>query len=105
MATQVFISWSGDLSRQLAEALYNWLPGVLQYVKPYFSPDDVEKGAKIVSEYLGDVRRKFSKDPSLTYTARHQCLMAGKTFVSEKVCEANKLPENFITIGPAQECM
>lgn len=50
MATQVFISWSGDLSRQLAEAVRNWLPGVLQYVKPYFSPDDVEKGAKWNSE-------------------------------------------------------
>lgn len=50
MATKVFISWSGDLSRKLAEALRNWLPATLQYVKPYFSPDDIEKGAKWNSE-------------------------------------------------------
>ncbi|MBN1270586.1 MAG: toll/interleukin-1 receptor domain-containing protein [Kiritimatiellae bacterium] len=46
MATKVFISWSGDLSRKLGEALREWLPASLQYVKPYFSPEDVEKGAK-----------------------------------------------------------
>ena len=46
MPTKVFISWSGDLSRRLGEALRKWLPAVLQYVKPYFTPDDIEKGAK-----------------------------------------------------------
>lgn len=50
MATKVFISWSGELSRKLGEALRNWLPASLQYVKPYFSPDDIEKGAKWNSE-------------------------------------------------------
>ncbi len=46
MATKVFISWSGDLSRKLGEALRTWLPASLQYVKPYFTPEDIEKGAK-----------------------------------------------------------
>lgn len=46
MATKVFISWSGDLSRKLGEALREWLPAALQYVKPYFSPEDIEKGTK-----------------------------------------------------------
>lgn len=46
MATKVFLSWSGELSRKLAEAIRNWLPSALQYVKPYFTPEDIEKGAK-----------------------------------------------------------
>jgi hypothetical protein len=50
MATKVFISWSGELSRKLGDALRNWLPSALQYVKPYFTPEDVEKGAKWGSE-------------------------------------------------------
>ncbi|MGA8494313.1 MAG: TIR domain-containing protein [Xanthobacteraceae bacterium] len=43
---KVFISWSGELSKQLAHAFRTWLPRMLQSVKPYFSPSDVEKGSK-----------------------------------------------------------
>ena len=50
MPTKVFISWSGDLSRKLGETLRDWLPSALQYVKPYFTPEDIEKGAKWSSE-------------------------------------------------------
>jgi len=50
MPTKVFISWSGDLSRKLGETLRDWLPSALQYVKPYFTPEDIEKGAKWSAE-------------------------------------------------------
>ena len=50
MPTKIFISWSGPLSQKLGEALRNWLPSALQFVKPYFSPEDIEKGAKWNSE-------------------------------------------------------
>jgi hypothetical protein len=50
MPTKVFISWSGPLSQKLGEALRNWLPASLQFVKPYFSPEDIEKGTKWSSE-------------------------------------------------------
>lgn len=50
MPTKVFISWSGPLSQQLGEALRAWLPAALQFVKPYFSPEDIEKGAKWSAE-------------------------------------------------------
>lgn len=46
MASKVFISWGGDLSKQLAEEIRKWLPSVLQFVKPYFTPDDIEKGSR-----------------------------------------------------------
>jgi hypothetical protein len=50
MATKVFISWSGELSRKLGEALRSWLPSSLQFVRPYFSPEDIEKGTKWSTE-------------------------------------------------------
>jgi TIR domain len=53
----VFISWSGDLSRQLAQAIRNWLPGTLQYVKPYFTPTDIEKGTKWDAEVTKELDR------------------------------------------------
>lgn len=43
---KVFISWSGAHSKKFAEALRNWLPSVLQLVKPYFTPSDIEKGTR-----------------------------------------------------------
>lgn len=43
---KVFISWSGEKSRKIAEIFRNWLPAVLQVVTPYFSPDDVSKGTR-----------------------------------------------------------
>lgn len=55
MATKVFISWSGELSNRLAEALRQWLPAVLQFVKPYFTPSDIEKGARWGSDILSEL--------------------------------------------------
>lgn len=43
---KVFVSWSGDLAKGLAETLHSWLPRVIQAVRPYFSPEDVAKGAR-----------------------------------------------------------
>jgi hypothetical protein len=57
MATQVFISWSGELSKKLAEAVREWLPATLQFVKPYFTPVDIEKGAKWMSDISGELSK------------------------------------------------
>jgi len=53
MPTKVFISWSGDLSRKLGEALRDWLPKALQSAKPYFSPKDIDKGTRWDAEVAG----------------------------------------------------
>lgn len=47
---KVFISWSGKQSKKLGEILRDWLPGVLQAVKPYFTPSDIEKGTRWANE-------------------------------------------------------
>ena len=47
---RVFISWSGTKSEAVAKHLRDWLPNVLQSIDPYFTPSDVEKGARWSSE-------------------------------------------------------
>jgi hypothetical protein len=41
---KVFISWSGERSQLLAQALHGWLPLVLHYVQPWLSEADVAAG-------------------------------------------------------------
>lgn len=46
---KIFISWSGERSRIIAEGLNSWLPKVIQAVKPFYSPE-IEKGTKGIEE-------------------------------------------------------
>lgn len=41
---KVFISWSGEQSHALAQALHEWLPLVLHYVEPWLSQADINAG-------------------------------------------------------------
>lgn len=47
---KVFISWSGEPSRELALALADWFPKVLQGIEPFVSSKDIDKGATWVSD-------------------------------------------------------
>ncbi len=41
---KIFISWSGELSKKIAESIKKWLPCFINMVDVFFSPDDIEKG-------------------------------------------------------------
>jgi len=43
---KVFISWSGERSKAVAEALRYWLPKVIQALDPWMSADDIDKGTR-----------------------------------------------------------
>jgi hypothetical protein len=42
---KIFISWSGERSRVIANSLRVWLGDVIQFVSPWMSDQDIDKGA------------------------------------------------------------
>jgi hypothetical protein len=47
---KAFISWSGERSHALGQALRDWLPMVLQYVEPWLSQSDIDAGERWANE-------------------------------------------------------
>lgn len=43
---KVFISWSGENSKKIATYLHDWIPTILQNVRPYMSSENIEKGER-----------------------------------------------------------
>ncbi|SEF02830.1 TIR domain-containing protein [Streptomyces sp. 2112.3] len=55
MAIKVFLSWSGERSKKTAEALWSWLPDVLQYINPWLSSLDISAGRRGVREITDEL--------------------------------------------------
>jgi hypothetical protein len=55
----VFLSWSGERSRLVAEFLRDWISQVVQAAKPWMSESEVEKGTRSldeISKALADIK-------------------------------------------------
>jgi len=52
---KVFISWSGTRSEAVAVALREWLPRVIQSVRPWMSQQDIPTGARWSAEIASEL--------------------------------------------------
>src|SRR4051812_12899520 len=54
---KLFISWSGQTSQQIAQAMREWIPLVLPAVKPFITSSDIDKGAR----WQGDISQELDQ--------------------------------------------
>ncbi|GAA1891100.1 hypothetical protein GCM10009837_11570 [Streptomyces durmitorensis] len=52
---KVFLSWSGERSKKMAEALKTWIPDVLQAVQPWISSQDITKGSRGLNDVADEL--------------------------------------------------
>ena len=52
---KVFISWSGERSKYIAESLRTWLPKVIQAVEPWMSQEDIGPGMRWSHEIASEL--------------------------------------------------
>jgi TIR domain len=52
---KIFLSWSGDRSKLIAETLRAWLPKVIQAIHPWMSSLDIDRGAKWNNEISSEL--------------------------------------------------
>lgn len=90
---KIFFSWSGNQAQQIAAVLREWLPGVLQAVRPYFSPDDLKAGSRWSPEIASQLEACAMGVIIVTAENKHApWLMFEAGAISKKVAEASVCP-------------
>lgn len=89
---KVFISWSGQNSRDIAHQLGKWLPFIIQAIRPFVSSGNILKGARwsdVLAEELKEtqygiicITRQNRVCPWLSFEAGAISKMIGQSYVS-----------------------
>ena len=53
---KVFLSWSGNLSLEIAKVFRDWFPSVIQSIVPYVSSEDIDKGARWSTDIANELQ-------------------------------------------------
>ena len=103
---EIFISWSGELSKELGEIFSKWIPAVLQVVKPYFTPDDIEKGSRWSNEIAKELQESeigiivLTRDNLLNSWIMFEAGALSKQMETSKICVILFGLENTDLVGP-----
>lgn len=103
---EIFVSWSGELSKEIGEIFSDWIPAVLQVVKPYFTPDDIEKGARWSNEIAKELQQSeigiivLTRDNLLNPWIMFEAGALSKQMETSRICVILFGLENTDLVGP-----
>src|SRR5215475_10411412 len=87
---KVFISWSGDKSKAVAQQLKDWLPQVINALEPWISFEDIGKGRRWSPEIGAQLAATNAGIVCVTAANReHPWLLFESGALSKAVAEAS----------------
>lgn len=93
---KVFLSWSGDTSREIAEIFKGWLPKVLQSIDTFMSEEDIllgTKGLSVIGSHLNETNIGILFITKDNFNAPWLNFEAGA--LSKSLAETNVIPMLF----------
>jgi hypothetical protein len=99
---KVFISWSGERSKFVAQALRNWIPKVMQVVKPWMSKEDISGGTRWSAEIAGELESSNFGIICLTAENQHNPWIMFESGALSKTISQTFVCPYLIDLSPSQ---
>jgi hypothetical protein len=99
---EIFISWSGERSRVAAEALRDWLPKVINAIKPWLSSADIDKGTRWPTEIASRLEKARAGIICLTPANIHADWILFEAGALSKTIENTYVSPLLIGLEPSQ---
>ena len=97
---KVFISWSGDRSKRVAELLDGWIQCVLQAVNPWMSSKDIDRGALWFTEITDQLANTSIGIVCLTKENRNKPWILFESGALAKGLTSNRVCTFLIDLAP-----
>lgn len=98
---RVFISWSGDQSKQVAEYLREWLPQVIQCLDPWVSADDIESGSRWLRVLDSELEQGFVGIACITQDNQLSPWIQFEVGVLSKAADQSRVTPYLLDLAPA----
>lgn len=99
---RVFISWSREPSRSIAQALREWLPMVVQHVQPWMSAQDIESGARWNDEVAAELERSDFGIICLTWSNQYSPWLLFEAGALAKHLKVARVVPLYIDLRPSE---
>ncbi len=98
---KVFISWSGDRSRAVAELLDSWLRCVIQALRPWISTRDIDRGALWLGEINDHLKDTTTGIVCLTQENKNRPWILFETGALARGLSSNRVCTFLIDLKPS----